>query len=197
MRARTVVVTSGITVLVAAALVLLLHDRSATGSPPGGELAQISSEGQPVDLGNGQQKELENVGAVAASRIATRGGRAFYRLQRTDGTVCYAVDTLGGDHLGNTSCPEPANSFPTASNPVLDFTVFESTSHVPGDVHVVSAQGFAADGVKSVALLDRSGHAVVRERTSRNVYVLDVPAGRVASSLVAYDAKHAEVYRVP
>jgi hypothetical protein len=181
----------------ATALVLLLRGTTATGSPPGGELAQISNGGQPIELGAGQQHEAENVGGVAAARMATRAGRAFYRLLRPDGTVCYAVDSVGGDHVGNTDCPEPATAFPTATNPVLDFTIFESTSHVPGDLHIVSAQGFAADGVKSVALLDRSGRVVARDRTTGNVYALDVPAGRVAISLAAYDARHVEVFRVP
>jgi hypothetical protein len=183
-------------VLIGGALGLVLGT-TANGSPPGGELAQISNEGQPVEPGNGQQQELQNVGAIAASRVAVRAGRAFYRLVRPDGTVCYAVDVVGGDHVGNTNCPEPSASFPTPTDPVLDFTVFESTSHVPGDVHVVSAQGFAADGVKSVALLDPSGRVVARDGTSGNVYALDVPAGRIAATVVAYDAKHAEVYRLP
>ena len=196
MRPTMVIAVTAATALAATALVLLLRG-TATASPPGGELAQISNEGEPVDVATGQQQELQNVGAVSALRIATRAGRAFYRLLRPDGTVCYAVDMVGGDHLGNTSCPEPPTAFPTATNPVLDLTLFESTSHVLGDLHVVSAQGFAADGVKSVALLDGSGRVVARERTSGNVYALSVPAGRVATSVVAYDAKHAEVYRAP
>jgi hypothetical protein len=194
-RATAVVVTA--VVVAAAALVLLLRGTTATGSPPDGELAQISNRGQPIELGPGQQREAEHVAGVAAARLATRAGRAFYRVLRRDGTVCYAVDSVGGDHVGNTDCPGPATVFPTATNPVLDFTIFESTSHVPGDLHIVSAQGFAADGVKSVALLDRSGRVVARDRTSGNVYALDVPAGRVAISVVAYDARHVEVFRVP
>jgi hypothetical protein len=194
---RTTAIAMTAVIVAATALVLLLRGTTATGSPPGGELAQISNEGQPIDLGAGQRQEAENVGGVAAARIATRAGRAFYRLLRPDGTVCYAVDLVGGDHVGNTDCPERATAFPTATNPVLDFTIFESTSHVPGDVHVVSAQGFAADGVKSVALLDRSGRVVARDRTSGNVYAVDVPVGRTATTVVAYDAQHAEVYRLP
>ena len=197
MTRTTVIGVTGVIVLAATALVLLLLGTTATGSPAGGELAQISNEGQPVDLGNGQQQELQNVGAIAASRIATRAGRVFYQLLRPDGTVCYAVDLAGGDHLGNTSCPEPGAAFPTPTNPVLDFTIFESTSHVPGDFQIVSAQGFAADGVKSVAIVDRNGRVIARERTTANVYAVDVPAGRSAASVVAYDAKHAEVYRTP
>jgi hypothetical protein len=80
---------------------------------------------------------------------------------------------------------------------VLDLSVFESTSHVPGDTHVVASQGFAADGVTSVALLDANGKAVTRARALDNVYALDVPQGRVATTLAAYDRRKAEVFRVP
>jgi hypothetical protein len=194
---RTTALLVAAVLVAATALVVLLRGTTATGSPPGGALAQISNEGQPIALGAGQQHEADNVGGVAAARLATRAGRTFYRLLRPDGTVCYAVDVVGGDHVGNTDCPEPATIFPTATTPILDFTIFESTSHVPGAEHVLSAQGFAADGVKSIALLDRSGRVVAQDRTSGNVYAVDVPAGRVATTVVAYDAKHAEVYRLP
>jgi hypothetical protein len=176
---------------------VLVLTRTATGSSPGGELAQMSNEGQTVEPGGGQREELQNVGAVAVSRLATRAGRTFYRLLQADGTICYAIDTTGGDHVGNTSCPPAGTVFPTPSNPVLDLSIFESTSHTAGEDHVVAAQGFAADGVKTVALLDRAGHVVARDRTSGNVYAVDVPGGKVAASIVAYDSKHAEVYRVP
>jgi hypothetical protein len=176
---------------------LLALTRTATGSSPGGELAQMSNEGQTVEPGGGQREELQNVGAVAVSRLATRAGRTFYRLLQPDGTICYAIDTTGGDHVGNTSCPRAGTTFPTPSNPVLDLSIFESTSHTPGEEHVVSAQGFAADGVKTIALLDRAARILARERVSGNVYALDVPGGKVAASVVAYDSKHAEVYRVP
>ena len=183
---------------IAAAVVAVFQlGGSATGSRAGGELAQMSNGGQAIDPGKGQRLELENVGAVAASRLATRVGRAFYRLMQADGGICYAVDVVGGDHLGNTSCPGPEAAFPTPSNPVLDLSIFESTTHVPGDVHIVSAQGFAADGVRTIALLDEHDRVVARAPVTANVYAVDVPAGRSASAVVAYDARHAQVYRVP
>lgn len=178
-------------------VVVLVLTRVATGSSPGGDLAQISNEGETVAVGSGQRTELQNVGAVAAARLAMRNGRTFYRLLQPDGTVCYAIDTTGGDHVGNTSCPTAGTAFPSPSDPVLDLSIFESTSHTRGDEHVVSAQGFAADGVKTVALLDGGGHVIARDRASANVYALDPPSGKVATTVAAYDAKHAEVYRVP
>jgi hypothetical protein len=196
-RRATFVGVVALIAIVAAGLTLFKLGGSATGSGRGGELAQMSNEGQPIQPGKGQREELENVGAVSATRMASRAGRGFYRLVRPDGSVCFAVDMTGGDHVGNTSCLPPGTAFPTPSSPVLDLSVFESTSHVPGDVQMVSAQGFAADGVRSVALLDSSGHVIARAPVAGNVYAVNVPAGRVATTVVAYDARRAEVYRVP
>lgn len=185
-------------VVAAAVAVPLLVGSGATGSTPGGDLAELSNHGQPIDATPGQRQELETVGAVRASRLASRGGRIFYRLLRADGSVCYAVDrTNDTDRIGNTSCPAVAGSFPSPGQPVLDLSVFESTSHVAGDTHLVAAQGFAADGVATVVLLDETGRVVARAHAADNVYALDVPAGRVATTVVAYDRDREEVFRLP
>jgi hypothetical protein len=197
MKSRIALIAAAGTVAAVAVTVLLLGT-SATGSTPGGEMTQISNDGQPMDASPSQRHELENVGAISASRLATRDGRTFYRLLRSDGSVCYAVNsTSDPDRIGSTTCPAVPGSFPSSHLPVLDLTVFESTSHVLGDTHVVASQGFAADGVTTVALLDQNGKAVARARASDNVYTVDVPQGRVATTVVAYDRKKAEVFRVP
>jgi hypothetical protein len=198
MKTRIVLVAAaGIAAAIAAAL-LVVFGTNATGSTPGGELARISNDGEPIEPGPGQRQQLENVGAVRASRLAVRNGRSFYRLVRADGGVCYAVNSTSmADQIGNTSCLTVQGSFPSPNQPVLDLSVFESTSHVPGDTHLVAAQGFAADGVATVALLDESGRSVAHTRADKNVYALDVPEKRVATTIVAYDRERAEVFRLP
>jgi hypothetical protein len=197
MQKRMAIVAAAAAVAITAGALLVVGTR-ATGSTPDGELAQMSNDGQPVDLGPGQRQELENVGATRASLLAVRDNRAFYRLLREDGTVCYAVNSTNEpDHVGNTVCPLTPLSFPTPTQPVLDLSIFESTSHVIGDVHVVAAQGFAADGVATVALLDRDGRVIARGRPVGNVYAVDVATGRLATTVVAYDRRKAEVFRVP
>jgi hypothetical protein len=197
MNRRIVLVAAAGVVVAAAIAVPLLVGSGATGSTPGGDLAQMSNHGQPIDATPGQRKELETVGAVRAARVASRSGRTFYRLVRADGSICYAVDrTNDPDRIGNTSCPSVAGSFPSPGQPVLDLSVFESTSHVPGDTHLVAAQGFAADGVATV-VLDSAGRVVTRTRADDNVYALDVPPGRVATTVVAYDRDREEVFRLP
>lgn len=198
MTRRTTIVGAAAGAVALTAAGLLLLGTSATGSTPVGELAKMSNQGEQVNPGPGQRHELQNVGASGAWLLAARNERSFYRLSRDDGSVCYAVNSsTDADRIGNTVCPLTPTSFPTPTAPVLDLSVFESTSHVPGDFHVVAAQGFAADGVGAVALLDQKGRTVTRRRAAGNVYAIDVAPGRVATTVVAYDANGAEVFRVP
>jgi hypothetical protein len=197
-RRRIAFIAAAVAVAAVVVAVVVLADTIATGSTPGGDLAEISNEGQPIDAGPALRQELANVGAIAVSRLADRDNRMFFRLMRPDGSVCYAVNSTGeADRLGNTSCPTVPASFPSPRQPVLDLSVFESTSHVLGETHVVSAQGFSADGVAVVVLLDQAARVVARARAAENVYAVDVPEGRVATTLVAYDRRKAEVFRLP
>ena len=188
-------VASGIAV---AALLAVLRNSSATGSTPGGKLAQISNDGEAIVPGPNQQKELQIVGAVSARRLARRDGRTFYRLARLDGSHCYSVNASSvEDRIGGAMCPQTEAAFPSPGRPILDLSLFESTTHVRGDMHVVNGQGFAADGVASVALLDENGRTITRADARKNVYALDVPQGQVATTIVAYDDDGAEVARIP
>jgi hypothetical protein len=197
-RRRSAITAAVSTLAVIGAAVALLLGTNAIGSGAGGDLTRVSNHGRPVNPGPLQRKEMENVEATSVALLAARDNRSFYRLSRDDGNVCYAINSsTEPDHIGNTVCPLTPTSFPTPSTPVLDLSVFESTSHTPGDFHVVAAQGFAADGVASVELVDGKGHLIARRWNADNVYALDVPPGRVATGVVAYDADGAEVFRVP
>jgi hypothetical protein len=195
---RIVILTTVAVGLAVAVLLALLRDGTATGSTPGGKFAQISNDGQAVAPGPNQQRELQIVGAVAARRLARRDGRSFYRLARRDGSDCYSVNTTSvEDRIGGAMCPMTATAFPSSARPILDFSLFEATSHVRGNLHVVDGQGFAADGVASVALLDESGRLIARSPATDNVYTLDVPHGQVATTIAAYADDGTEVARIP
>ncbi len=183
-------------VAVAATGTVVALATTAHGSLPGGALARLSNHGRPVATGPGQKTELATLEATQASLLAEREGRTFYRLAKPDGGVCFAVNLVpASDHIGNTTCPLTPTAFPVPDRPVLDFSIWESTSHVGDDYHLISGQGIAADGVRAVALLDSSGRAIARARVVDNVYTLDVPRGKVAKAIVAYDDGGEEVFR--
>lgn len=177
-----------------AAATALTHGATGSGA---GDLAALSADGRPVEATAREESELQAVGATGAELLGARDGRTFYRLARPDGTVCYSVNaTEIRDHLGGVACP-PVGGFPSPEAPVLDLSVFESTSHTSRSVTLVRAQGFAADGVAQVALLGPGGTTTRRVRVTGNVYALDVPLGASVVGLVAYDRHGRELFRNP
>jgi len=124
--------------------------------------------------------------------IATRDGIDFYAARRADGRVCVAVDATPGDaahkavacDLGNPSLPDNA-AFPSPDRPILDFSRFSNGARL---------DGFAADGVSTVNLLDAGGNVIASAAVSENVYADgNPPAGGVA--VEALDSQGTEIGR--
>jgi hypothetical protein len=114
------------------------------------------------------------------SLIATNGGRAYYRIPAGDGAYCYGVGDVSVTtvDIGEVQC---APDFPSAKQPILDFTVMH------GQGHVWRSEGFASDGIADVAFVDQKGHLLSVTSTAHNIYhVLSPPSGTV-KSLVAHD----------
>ncbi len=161
-----------IVVALAGAVVALVVSRVATssGRPP---LGRFSTDGKSVRVG-GHEGHL----------IAVRDGQAFYRYDN-----CYAVGpsdrigTIGGD-----ACIAPA-AFPSSGHPLLDMSLYESTSRDrDADMTLFRVEGFAADGVHAVGVLNRAGRVALRVPVTDNVYALShLPPG-LPGSIVPLDA---------
>jgi hypothetical protein len=152
-------------------------------------LFELSAPGKPVAL---EPDSASAFHVSSASLVAVREGRAFYRLITTDG-VCFATGPATEvGMVGGAECP-PAGTFPSAARPLLDLSVYESDSHVGRTVRAFRIEGFAADGVTTVALRAPSGRESVRVPVSQNVFALHaVPAGTVGN-VVALDSTGQEV----
>jgi hypothetical protein len=119
--------------------------------------------------------------------LAVRDGRAFYDLDTSDGR-CFGVGPA--DDLGNPGAEACSRgvSFPSASRPTLDFSVYEGVTPDRTDMRIFRIEGFAADGVAAVGIANRAGHVAQRVPVSNNVYVLShVPPG-LTGAIVALDA---------
>lgn len=118
--------------------------------------------------------------------LAVRDGRAFYELTTTDGH-CFGVgsaDAIGDP--GGEVCPH--DTFPSAPRPTLDFSVYEGRTATRDQMTVFRIEGFAADGVAGIGVLNGAGHVALRVPVSDNVYVLNhVPPG-LTGAIVALDA---------
>jgi hypothetical protein len=125
---------------------------------------------------------------TSVSLLATRVGRSYYRIENSSGQACYAAGPVVHTSyvLGQIQC---AADFPSATRPLLDFTVVHGGTANPSADRVWRSEGIAADGVADVAFLTPSGHLVGVSPVVHNVYSLQsLPAGKV-SALVARDAQ--------
>jgi hypothetical protein len=114
--------------------------------------------------------------------LAVRNGRALYRIERANGEPCFGAgraSDLGTP--GSLMCQH--GGFPSAGDPILDFSIYEGTSHTSREFGLYRAEGFAADGVAAVEFFRPDGTVVLRVPVNDNVYESSaVPKGPVAGA---------------
>jgi hypothetical protein len=169
----------------------------------GGRLTDVFS-GEPVSTDQLSSEQMHVLGAMASGvsprlpasaeeslarvrasdlrRIATRNGSAYYAADRRGGGLCVMVS-----HPGFCS-PD----FPSPKQPILDESVFGGSLDAPV---IRRLEGFAADGVASVAVLTAGG-SEAETPVQDNVYerTEELPKESVRG-IVARDAKGMAVYR--
>jgi hypothetical protein len=99
----------------------------------------------------------------------------LYRIENSAGPACYAV---GDAHPVAAGRQQPAArlgqilcvpDFPSASRPILDFTVIHGGSSAAGD-RVWRSEGIAADGVRSIAFQTPDGRTLGATPVIGNIY---------------------------
>jgi hypothetical protein len=141
----------------------------------GTSLSRISTEGRRVAPSSGAKHAFR---IDSLRLLAIRDGRAFYALDTANGR-CFGVgfaDAIGDP--GGEVCPAGA-PFPSTSRPLLDFSVYEGSQGTGRDaLTLFRIEGFAADGVAAVGVMNRAQKISLRVPVSDNVYVLShVPPG--------------------
>jgi hypothetical protein len=178
--------TSVVVLLVAAAAV------AAQARPQHGDLANVANVGRiPVRLAPAMREELRHARIAPRARLlAVHNGSTFVRLGGPGNDHCYGVKKGAADQFGFTCWDD----FPSAAHPILDLSTFGSDDG--GPMHVLDAQGIAADGVASVVFTDVSGTVVARAPVTANVYSsAALPAAAVR--IVALDGKGRMLFAVP
>jgi hypothetical protein len=159
-----------------------------------GDRASLSNDGGRAIAIRGLRMKLATV--RTGHVLATRNGRAYYRLTTVTGEPCYGVGyatALGSP--GSVVCQR--GGFPTGGNPVLDFSVYESTQHDVKEFSLYRAEGFAADGVAAVEFLRPNGRIALSVPVAGNIYsAADVPKGAVAG-YAAVDKQGKQLWRSP
>lgn len=139
-----------------------------------------------------EQEDLARVAAASLRRIATRGDRAYYVADLRGGGLCVSIGALDGPRLlGSISC---SPDFPSPERPIYDESTFRGPIRRP---YANRLEGFAADGVASVAFLTLDGDVEAVTPVRDNVYLRteglpDEPVG----GFVAFDANGARIYEL-
>jgi hypothetical protein len=132
-----------------------------------------------------------------ANVLAVRNGRALYRLNVVGGGTCFGVGPASDiGNPGSVTCPP--GGFPrTGGDPVLDFSVYESTRHELREFSLYRVEGFAADGVAAVEFFRPNGAVALTVPVVANVYATtDVPNGPIAG-FAAVDEAGKRIGRSP
>ena len=183
-------VTAVLSLLALALMVSFATRTDASEREPG---SRISNNGQAVTVRDA--KLARALGATQASLLAVRGARAYYRLAGSDGQCVASGPAEAVGELGTVQCPQ--GPFPSANRPIVDLSVYESTSRNGRELSLYQAAGIASDAVATVEFVRPNGGVALTLRVSGNVFAGSaVPPGPI-SGLVARDAAGKELWRSP
>lgn len=187
-RVELLVVTAA-AVIAASVLAVVLFAGSTGAVPP----SPVSENGTPIDLSEisaPDKRALDSTGVDGNPRLLRiLHGRAFYRFSGKAGDDCYATGSSAQApvQFGTIACPK---GFPT-EQPILDQSVFKF--YPSGMVKPLALQGFAADRVARVAVVDAGGTAYSTPVVN-NVYFLANLPDVAVTRLVAFDASDTQIF---
>lgn len=159
---------------------------AVTQQAPAPSAYTISNRGRPVTArpSSGLQRLFTGV-RYRLYLLATRNGRAFYRVQVTPRFTCWAAGKASRiGEIGALACPNLVGTYP------LQFEDVAYGAHLPSTrPRILRAGGIAVDQAASVALLDRSGRQVDLVPVVDNVYSFPGPFPKSAGfARIALDA---------
>jgi hypothetical protein len=143
-----------------------------------GSLFGFSSSGSAVDEATVDLRDasaLESSGAAGTVRlISTREGVAFYVAHSKEGGFCPFTGPAdqARPSFWQFGCMNAAAAdyFPSPAHPVLDLSPSYTSSPKTGIVWITQLRGFAADGVKTIEVLDSNGAVLAKVPVTDNVY---------------------------
>jgi hypothetical protein len=156
------------------------------------ELTTIGNHGRAeVTVGRMMAAHLRRAGADPHGRLlAERNGKTFMQFVRNGNGNCFGIKKGNAQRFSFTCW----DSFPSPEHPLLDDSTFGANVGEP--IHALDIQGFAADGVASIAVEDAAGTVLTLTPVLANVYNLD-NAPPSAVRLVALGADGRPVFAVP
>jgi hypothetical protein len=157
------------------------------------DLSTISTRGRAIPISERSERRLEFMtGPGTGSEQATgevllmgqRGKTAFFRVPLAGDSACFLRGSVNEDdeaEVGSGICGWE----PTPFRPVLDLSPVEAGG--PQGFRVLSIEGFAADGIDSIAVVDESEGRVAEIAVRDNVYKVTAYAPSRVSGLLFLD----------
>jgi hypothetical protein len=169
-------------------VITLLALAAAAPAAAADDLTTLSTRGTPVRLTHREARMLRPIVIERAWQLTVRRGIAFYRLEASNGTTCWATG-IGRSvaRLGSLGCTRAG--FPSKRSPINDYSGFGQERGEPR-MQLFRLVGFAADGVAEIRLLGHRNAVFARVKVESNTYVLlKPPRGVRAIVAVAEDGK--------
>jgi len=168
-------------------LVRVPQTTAVTQQAPAPRAYTISNRGRlvPARPRRGLEDRLFGGLSYKLYLLATRNGRAFYRVQLTPRFTCWGAGKASQiGQVGAVACPGLVGTYP------LQFEDIAYGAHrPPARPEILRAGGIAADQAAKVALVDRSGRQVEIAPVVDNVYAFSGPFPKSAGlARVALDA---------
>lgn len=180
---------------VIAAAVFAQSSETSTG------LNSIATHGTPVSFSGKAPSGLGRLGTPSV--LTQRAGKTFFQVRRvaaeqrssTSSSFCYGIGTIAAGKL-NPSLID-CTPFPSADTPVLDEIAIEVIDRVTRRTSILSIEGFAADGVAQLRLVDGTGNVVSTATVAKNVFSFKGVSGHenAGDTLVAVDSQGREVWK--
>jgi hypothetical protein len=165
-------------------------------SPEEKQMFASMSSGKPVLRTEPDSPEIKRLkGKVSIRLLATRGGHTFYVIDVHGPRVtqCLAIGRVGRPELFGALGCSSGDDFPSPDRPIADYSTFYGRPN--GVVQIGRLEGFAADAVAKVGLLDEDGKLVAPVPVIDNTYLRTTgfPTGPL-QAIVAYDQTGKRVY---
>ena len=159
-------------------------------------LSTMTNRGRPIEMA-----VPERIGPGTptltgeAIQIVERGGLRFLRLPRDDGSSCWAIAERrsGTWQLTNFNCETDLQRFPDPEQPVMTVGRLQ-ISPVNQRMNYLSFAGFAADGVKRVAIVDGDDRVIPVTNVVDNTFFTPTPPQDV-KTIAALDADGKVIWR--
>lgn len=191
----TIVMLTAVVVTGAAAVIFFPQSSQTSAG-----MTSIKTRGIPESFAASVPMKLRRLGRPHV--LANRNGKAFIRVTRSSAgsqqaheSSCWGLGTFARGKVAVSLLD--CTPFPSAARPVLDEIGEEVVDRAKHRTSVLFIEGFAADGVAELRLVDSSGQITARAKVDDNVFDFAGVAGRDSrdATLVAVDAQGRGVWK--